>query len=564
VTNLGVIRLSEVRGTAQTGPVRQRQEITQRFTQLGVPESDITWAEDLDVSAFHVPPLKRPGLRRALDALTPGSTIVFYRLDRFVRRTFPDWSDMVKFAAGHGHTLISATEPLNLDGAMGQMMATNLAFVAQLESENTSKRVVNTQNHLRRVGRWTGGPVLYGYAPIQVPGKPGWYLGLDESADVLRDAINKVLGGLAPNHVVGLLNDQDVMTPLDRARVIQDKLKPEQRRGRLCQCGHDEHEEPCGKLHKCHHRKRVDGKYKKLHDFDECSQPCPKFRPRRWVRASLVEILRSPALMGYTVEHDAVLRDDQGMPVRFAPGVVDEKIFGQLQEVLDGKAKAKTRTMTESLLLGVAQCNCQKPLYRNSKAGRRKSGKDYEYTYYTPKLPCECGSRKIPAEILDRMVARALLSEVGSFEVLRRVVTQAAGNDAELRQVGQQIAELTQDQFVRGKPRDDYAELMAKLQARHAELSAMPKEKPEERLVGTGQTFRQRWGDMGTVERRLWLLDAGVRVIGVKGVDPVWTMPAGPLTAEDIPRFIIDDQDDIHVRIMLGGLADLLRRVSAA
>ncbi len=200
---------------------------------------------------------------------------------------------------------------------MGQMMATNLAFVAQLESENTSKRVVNTQNHLRRVGRWTGGPVPYGYAPTRVSGKPGWYLGLDESAEVLREAVNKVLGGLAPNHVAEWLNDQGVMTPLDRARVLQGKP-------RLCQCGHDEHEEPCGKLHKCHHRKRVDGKYAKLHEFDECSEPCPAFKPRRWIRASLYEILRSPALMGYTVEHDAILRDDQGMPVSFAPGVIDE------------------------------------------------------------------------------------------------------------------------------------------------------------------------------------------------------------------------------------------------
>lgn len=549
--------MSEVRGDAQTGPVRQRQEITAKFAQLGVPENEITWAEDLDVSAFHVPPLKRPSLRRALDALTPGSTVVFYRLDRFVRRTFPDWSDMVKFAADHKHTLVSATEPLNLEGAMGQMMATNLAFVAQLESENTSKRVVNTQNHLRRVGRWTGGPVPYGYAPMQVPGKPGWYLGLDESADVLRDAINKVLGGLAPNHVAGLLNDQDVMTPLDRARVLRGKP-------RLCQCGHDEHEEPCEKLHKCRHRKRVDGKYAKLHEFDECSEPCPEFRPRRWIRASLYEILRSPALMGYTVEHDAVLRDEQGMPVRFAAGVIDEETFTRLQAVLDGKTAKKVRTMTESLLLGVARCNCGQPLYRNQSVGKRKSGKPYAYVYYLPKLPCTCGSRRIPVEDLDRIVERALLREVGSFEVLRRVVKQGTGHGAELRQVGQQIAELTQDQFVRGRPRDDYADLMAHLQARHAELSVMPKEAPEETLLGTGRTFRQKWRDLGTVERRLWLLDSGVRVLAVRGTEPVWEMTPGPFVADDITRYVMEDEGDVHVRISLGPMADLLRRVQTA
>jgi hypothetical protein len=105
---------------------------------------------------------------------------------------------------------------------------------------------------------------------------------------------------------------------------------------------------------------------------------------------------------------------------------------------------------------------------------------------------------------------------------------------------------------------------MAKLQARHAELSGMPKEAPEERLVGTGQTFRQRWRDMGTVERRLWLLDSGVRVVAVRGVEPVWTMPGGPLTPGDVPRTVLEDDGDVHVRVMLGGLADLLQRVSAA
>ncbi len=69
---------------------------------------------------------------------------------------------------------------------------------------------------------------------------------------------------------------------------------------------------------------------------------------------------------------------------------------------------------------------------------------------------------------------------------------------------------------------------------------------------------------MGTVERRLWLLDSGLRVVAVRGVDPVWTMTAGPLLAEDIRRVVLEDEDDVHVRVMLGGLADLLRRMSAA
>jgi hypothetical protein len=40
--NLGVIRLSDLKGDAQSGPVRQREAITKKYAELGVAPEDIT------------------------------------------------------------------------------------------------------------------------------------------------------------------------------------------------------------------------------------------------------------------------------------------------------------------------------------------------------------------------------------------------------------------------------------------------------------------------------------------------------------------------------------------
>jgi hypothetical protein len=68
---------------------------------------------------------------------------------------------------------------------------------------------------------------------------------------------------------------------------------------------------------------------------------------------------------------------------------------------------------------------------------------------------------------------------------------------------------------------------------------------------------------MSLKERRLWLLDAGVSVIARRGATPSWALPVGPLEAEEVPRFVLADDGDVHTVVLLGGLAGLLRRIHA-
>lgn len=563
--NLGVIRLSDLKDSGeQTGPIRQREAIIKDYALIGVQPGDIVWAEDLDVSAFHVSPLKRPMLRRAFNNLPPGSKVKFYRLDRFVRRVFPDFSDMISFAADRKLELSSATEALDLLKLDGMMVATLLAFVAQKESENTSARVKNSQEYLRRVGRYGGGPLPYGYRPVQLPDQPGWYLMQDpDTCYTLREAAERVLTGHSVNSVAAWLNRKGMLSPIDRSRELRMPPKP-----RICSCGHDKHVLPCDKLHKCRHRRREGRKLLKLHEYDECSEPCPAYQAREWSREGLYQILRSPAICGYVVENKVeIVRDEKGMPISFAPGIIDEDTWHQLQAVMDGRAAKKVRTASDSLLLNVAYCVHEAPLYIGTTEHDLTTGPEVRHYYKTsrgPSLKCP-GCRSIRVDALDPLISRELLKTLGDRKVLVKVESTAhrMAIEAERRTVAAGIMELTQEMFVRGRPRDNHDELMKQLQGKHADLTKEldAEDIPEIRLVETDERFSDKWAAMETLDRRLWLMDAGVRVVATKGKMP----PIEFLTLPKLKRsMIIASEDDVHAVIYLGNLGEMLRRASAA
>lgn len=562
--NLGVIRLSVFRDDAQTGPVRQRKAITEKYAALGVAEEDITWVEDLDISAFHVPPLKRPALARAFNSLPPGSVVVFYRLDRFVRRVFPDFSDMISFGADKRLSLQSATEQLDLSGPMGTMVATIIAFIAEIESRNTGIRVADTRRHLRKIGRWSGGQPPYGYRPFQVEGKPGWYLEVDlATAPFLREIVRRAVDGHSVNSIAKWLNDEEVLTPQDHFRVTKRKPDP-----RMCQCGHSEHYEPCDKIHKCRHRRLDGNKRFKLHEYDECSETCETYVPRTWKPEALTKMLRSPGMCGYSVTNrNEIVVNDQGDQVKLCEDpIVDYEDYLAIQTRLDaggGPRRTGTRTQTDSLLLNVAYHDCGSPLYIHHLVRQLASGEKV-YVYYRPRASQCSGELLIPAATLNALVERELMDTLGDLNVLREENAWESRTEAEIerKQVSAEIMAMTQEMFVQGKPRENHDEKMAELQDRHAELTKIIEDAgiPQTHLVDTGVKFRARWEESDTLGRRLWLMDAGVRVVACRGKKP-------PIEFGKRQKFkrsmIVASEDDVHAVIYLGNMGEMLRRAES-
>jgi hypothetical protein len=247
--------------------------------------------------------------------------------------------------------------------------------------------------------------------------------------------------------------------------------------------------------------------------------------------------------------------------------VIDFDTYMQLQSRLDERATKRVRTLSESLLLNIAYCDCGAPLYLGSVTHQLKTGeRTFEY-YRTTRAklgPCN-GTLSIRADKLDALVQRELLKTLGDFFVLRKETSsQRRGEfEAERRSVAAQIVDLTQDMFVRGRPRENHDELMTELQARHAELTEAlaAEDEPETRLVETDELFRDKWDSMDTLERRLWLMDAGVQVVAVRGRIPPLEFLSRPRTQRSL---IVASDGDLNVVIYLGNLGELLRRAKGS
>ena len=107
--------------------------------------------------------LSRPGVQRIMSEVATHriGAIVVWKLDRLTR-SVRDLLDIIDLLAKHHVRLISITESLDTDSAMGRMVMTIVGAVAQMEREQTAERVRMAAKHMREIGRvW--GTVPFGF-----------------------------------------------------------------------------------------------------------------------------------------------------------------------------------------------------------------------------------------------------------------------------------------------------------------------------------------------------------------------------------------------------------------
>jgi site-specific DNA recombinase len=543
---VGVIRLSKMTEET-TSPERQQEIITAKARERGA--EIVGWARDDDVSATKFAPSKRPELAKWLARPDAFDEVIFWRADRFVRKV-RDLVDMIDWSRKHGKGLVSATESFDLEDPTGQgeAMATMAALFAQMEAKATSIRVKGTHAYLRQTGRWPGGGIPYGYAVAANPDGPGVVLVPDpESSAIVREAVSRVIAGESVNAVAADFNRRGVLSPRDHVRLMKGKA-------RKCSCDHEKHDGGCGKC------------------------DCGEYRERHaeWQRDSLKRILRSEALLGRVLHGKQPVPGDDGMPLTRADPLIDLGTFNKLKRAIDGAAKARTRTQTPSALLNVAFCGCGQPLYKWQKPNQQ--GRVFQYyrcalNYKRADDPARCNAGPVPCGVLDDLVHAELLRHIGGYKVMRVEVIPGDGHERELRAVGQQIADMTMERFVRGIIRPDYDRMLAALQSEHGRLSNLEATPDVVTKVSTGQTFREKFEAMTSQEQRLWLRDSGVKVRAMRGDWPGGpARPGAPLVAGEIPTVILLTPGDtsrgrlteLYVVIELGKLRDLLARAEAA
>lgn len=99
---------------------------------------------------------RRPELRRCLDSLRKGDTLVVYRMDR-VARSLKDLLEILERIHSVGASIKSLTEPLDTSGPIGIFMVQVLGSVAQLERSIIRERALAGQvSAYQRGTRWGG------------------------------------------------------------------------------------------------------------------------------------------------------------------------------------------------------------------------------------------------------------------------------------------------------------------------------------------------------------------------------------------------------------------------
>lgn len=216
-----VVRLSRVTD-ATTSPERQVTACRELCATRGYEVVGV--AEDLDVSASKTTPFDRPQLGRWLADPSKFDVIVFFRVDRIVRRLF-DLADLIRWSREHSVTLVSATEThFDLSTDFGDIIALLVAKVAEMELEAISERNASAFRHNIKAGKYRGGMPPWGYMPSRDEESGDWRLVQDPiQVSVIHDVVERVLKGEPLRAIAHDLTAQGIPTPKDRFAQTQGR-----------------------------------------------------------------------------------------------------------------------------------------------------------------------------------------------------------------------------------------------------------------------------------------------------------------------------------------------------
>jgi site-specific DNA recombinase len=210
---------------------------------------------------------------------------------------------------------------------------------------------------------------------------------------------------------------------------------------------------------------------------------------------------------------EAVVRNDDGSPVVRCEPILTREVFDRLGVELAGRENRKEPTKRSSgLLLQVIYCGvCGRAAYRQ-KGG---TGRKPRYRCASAQYRDHCGNKSIPLADADEAVESLLLGLLGTSERLERVWDKGSDHSAELAEIDNTLADLT-DQlgsgaFSRGTPQRARLDArIAALAARQAELSAEAVKPAGWTWQPTGEKFADWWDRQDVTARNVWLRSMGV------------------------------------------------------
>lgn len=471
---LGALRLSNE--TDESTSIERQRALVTNWTQAN-GNVMAGWAEDVDVSGG-IRPFARPELGPWLATPERFDALVVWKLDRLTRRA-AHFVELRDWAEEHAIAIVSVTEGFDLSTAMGKMFATIIAAFAEGELETIRERTRGSHARLRQDGRYAGAPWPMGYIPADRPGGGKTLVPEPLYADVLRGIIRDIAEGVSTAEVARRLNARGVRTWGDRRAELRGT---------------------------------------------------PPEKTQRWSAEVVQQIVKNPACAGYKVQKtkaedgrylrgNRIVYDDDGNPIMAtAEPVVTPAEWMRARTAMTSRGTTVDRAArAESMLQGVIKCGaCGVNLYQHRQAKTLKSGVR-QYNYYRCQATRKGNACANPANVgvdeAEREVSQALLFVLGGTEITR--VEHDPGEDyaAEIAEARGRLDELEEDYLAGRYSGEEAKRRYGRLHARACErvdhLLSLPSRPSSSRIVGSGETYAQRWERCDRLERRAFLLEQG-------------------------------------------------------
>ncbi|WP_427018613.1 recombinase family protein [Pseudarthrobacter sp. P1] len=198
-------RISSDREGAGLGVQRQEQDCRELAASLGWQVTRVY--TDNDISAYSGK--RRPAYREMLDAMQSGRVrgVIAWHTDRLHRspRELEEYIDISEQQSVTTHT-VKAGE-IDLSTPSGRAVARTLGAWARYESEHKSDRGKRKQLQLAQAGKFTGGPVPFGWEMVdKLP------VIVEADAAEIRKAVNSIIAGASIGSIVRDLNDRGILT----------------------------------------------------------------------------------------------------------------------------------------------------------------------------------------------------------------------------------------------------------------------------------------------------------------------------------------------------------------
>ena len=462
---LGRVRLS--RDTdASTSVERQRADI-EDWARRNDGEV-IGWAEDVDVSGS-VDPFATPDLGPWLRAprMNDWDVMAAWKWDRVSRGGQRPKQKLIDWMEDHGKFLVTIVDRIDTRSKdfVTEMQLTFTAESARSERQAISDRQTSSQKHLRKLGRYSGGPVPFGYAKVKR--SDGWYIEPDPvDSGRIRSLIERYMSGESLSSLARRLNDAGAPSPKG-------------------------------------------GKW-------ATSSLSMMFRSRALIGQS-------------THKGAVVVDESTGLPLQRAEPLIPADRWHELQERLDGAHSGRARKLTgkPALLLDVIFCGvCGSKMYAYQSVRKpTKTRRGFVNRYWKcsrrihPRGLPACPARLIPAEPVEAFALNWVRTTVGDEPVSEDRFFPAEGVGAELQAVEDAIdgVRKEKDLGLYDGDEDSYVSRLRVLVARRNELRAVPNKPARYERVEIGGTWAEALDAAESAEdKRAVLLKLGMKMDAVR------------------------------------------------